>query len=420
MSNPVELYNSLSDIDFVNYKYNINDKTNIIELLKTNSSLALQTSNEFNNASGKSVFYVIKVNTDFLIKLFILYSIFYSVDALNSHLFIGIDFEFNQHNIALCQMAFFPLSNSKFIFIYDPNMLNATDSKLLIKSVFTSNIYKISHGGDSLDIPYLFEQFLDNNIDYIKLYTNRLIDTRFLCEYHKIYTKYDDKKCSIYNALLYFDVISKEKFDELDQINLSMGPVQDVNWNVAMMSSFHLKYALYDVIYLKQFLLNIYEKTNNDKLYMHLKYIPYVTRFVYYEKYKITNIINTYKLNTDPLNNYIVDIGDDKTTMIKLFNKIVLLLQNKPDNLISNIMQINYFRSAIIVLFKNIVYSYITNNYTVYKNKKEKFDEKLNYNDFYDELKKYHLNKIISLSNYIYKQTNYYFQNNIHELLHMP
>src|SRR5690606_30561562 len=100
------------------------------------------------------------------IKLMILYMLFYHYDARsteNKKLYSGVDFEFNERRIALCQIAFFPRRINKFIWIFDPNSLDTQKTEYLIKYLFTSDwIYKIVHGSDSLDIPYLFQEMFMN------------------------------------------------------------------------------------------------------------------------------------------------------------------------------------------------------------------------------------------------------------------
>lgn len=91
-------------------------------------------------------------------------------------------------------MAFFANRTSKFIFIFNPNELDGIQTDLIIKYMFISNtISKIVHGSDSLDIPYLFQDFFMNNNLYIYDFTKNVIDTRFLCEYSKITSNYEDK-----------------------------------------------------------------------------------------------------------------------------------------------------------------------------------------------------------------------------------
>ena len=104
-----------------------------------------------------------------------------------------------------------------------------------------------------------------------------------------------------------------------------MGPIQDVQWNLVKMSSFHLKYVLYDVLYLKAFIQSIFKNANETDsiLYEHLKYISPINRFTCLEKFGISNILETIKNITDPVNNYIVVNGNKKMTLINIYNEII-------------------------------------------------------------------------------------------------
>ena len=54
---------------------------------------------------------------------------------------------------------------------------------------------KILHGGESLDIPYLFDQVLKDK-KLIKSFCKNLFDTKYLCEYGHIEKGFNGK-CSI-------------------------------------------------------------------------------------------------------------------------------------------------------------------------------------------------------------------------------
>ncbi len=113
--------------------------------------------------------------------------------------------------------------------------------------MINSSIYKILHGPESLDLPYIFTQMLQNRKQHIIKFVRKMYDTRFLCEYFK-YSVEADNKCSIYVALRYFGVISDEKLKYLNDTNDSMGPIQNVNWNINTLNSYSTRYALYDVL----------------------------------------------------------------------------------------------------------------------------------------------------------------------------
>lgn len=351
-----------------------------------------------------SRFHVMQVNDEYKIKLMLLYFIFFHYEAKHSekNLYAGIDFEFNQRKIALCQIGVFPFRKNKFIWVFDPKSLNTEQTNFLISYLFTSSfINKIVHGSDSLDIPYMFQELFMNNHDYIYSFVSKTIDTRFLCEYFKI-TIDAEKKCSIYDALMFFDVIDQKKYNELDIINKTMGPIQDVNWNVYNMSSYNLKYAVYDVLYLRLFLHNIIMKSKNDtpRHTRTYKFLPVITQFVYLDKWGIIDIVHRIKIIIDPLNNYFVKIDEESHTMINIFNGIIkgAKLNDKSIYIdLEHLLAVNYFKSSMTFLFKAIVYSLITLNYTVHKNKKEIFSDVIYIDDILLTLKKVHLDKLYDI-----------------------
>ena len=356
-------------------------------------------------------FNVIQVDNDQKIKLMILYILFYHYDARSistKKLFTGTDFEFNERKISLCQIGFYPHRTNKFVWVFDPNSLNTHNTNFLIKYYFTSQfLQRILHGSDSLDIPYLFQEMFMNNHEYIYSFITNVIDTRFLCEYHKN-TISGDRKCSIYDALLYFNTIDKVKYNELQHINKTMGPIQDVNWNVYNMSTFNLKYSVYDVLYLRDFYFDILKKSwlETPELYNSYVYIPLITRFIYLEKWNVSDLLSRIKSIVDPINNYIVVPKNNDSsikqniTMISVYNGIIkdLIIETPVLKIkINNLLDINYFRSSLTLLFKMIVYHILTNNYSVFKNKEETFDGKVDVSDIFETFKLISMKKLRTL-----------------------
>ena len=324
-------------------------------------------------------------------------------------------------------MSFFSNRTSKFIFIFNPNELDGIQSDLIIKFMFSSNsISKIVHGSDSLDIPYLFQEFFMNNNLYIYDFIKNVIDTRFLCEYNKITSNYEDKKCSIYDALLHFNVINTNKYEYLLEVNKSVGSYEEggtVMWNVHNMSEGNLKYAFYDVIYLYPFYRKIIESAKNKTkaLYKSYKYIILLTRLIFLDKWGITTLSRNIKEDTDPLNNYIVKFqnkngSDNELTMINIFNsvvdKIIIHLDENNKINIKYILEINYFKSTLISIFKKIIYSILTSNFDVYKNKKNQYtDIPLTCDDIYKTLIDVNLKDLIKFIKLFYKESYIYIIN---------
>lgn len=354
-----------------------------------------------------SEYNIIQVNSDHLIKLMLLYIIFYNYDARsikNKKLYTGVDFEFNQgRKIALCQVAFFPHRVNKFIWVFDPNSLDTQRTQYLIKYLFTSKwVHKILHGSDSLDVPYLFQELFMNNHTYIYSFVTNITDTRFLCEYFKNSINNIDKKCSIYDALLYFDTIDQQKYNELQNINKSMGPIQNQVWDVYNMNIYNLKYAAYDTLYLHRFYFDMLyrAKIKTPELYNSYQYIPLITRFIFLEKWDVSDLLNRIKSQVDPINNYLIKFDDKNITLTNIFTDVLKgLIIKSPDLTINvnDLLNINYFRSSLMLLFKMVIYSIITDNFIVYENKNKTYTEKISLEDIFDTLKFIHLDKLRKL-----------------------
>ena len=355
---------------------------------------------------------IIQVDTPLKIQLMLLYMIFFHSDSRSiKKMYSGVDFEFNERKIALCQIAFFSHRKHRFIWIFNPNECSTMQTKYLIKYFFTSKwIYKIVHGSDSLDIPYLFQDLFMNNHDFIYSFITHVIDTRFLCEYHKNSVQFGDKKCSIYDALLYFGTIDTAKYDELQHINKTIGHIYDIVWDVHNMSSFNLKYAAYDSLYLHDFYFDMLDKANEDtpELYNSYQYIVLITRFIFLEKWEISDLLARIKLRVDPINNYIIRLNNENITLISVFNSVIkdMVIQSPKLTVnISNLLDINYFRSSLMLLFKFIIYSILTNNFKIYRNKGDVYDEKISIDDVFSTLKLIHLDRLRTLVKQFYLES---------------
>lgn len=341
-------------------------------------------------------------------------------------LFVGMDFEFNNGNIALCQIAFFPHRKYKYIFLFDPNLMQDKSMEIFISTIMTSNVKKIVHGADSLDMPYIFSSMLKSDKSKLMDFIKHTYDTRFLCEYIKLSKGHEDKKCSLYHALLYFDVISTKQFDILIKNNSSMGPVQDVQWNVLNMDASSLKYALYDVLYLKKFILKIIENAKKHdeqvdeqverNLHKTIAIIPQLDRLNYCEKFGITQITNVVKNKLDKMNNFMVKSFEHpmNITMIQLFNGIMNLIKKNGKTKLDELTQINNFKKLLTNLSKLITYSILMRLFEIYSDKSNKYFD----NEIKNEIELNHVFKILDnleltyLKNFLIK-----LKDNIYDIL---
>lgn len=364
-------------------------KKNILYALITNHDLRLSE----NICNKQQFFYTIKVDSDQKILLFLNYAIIYFIENRNrmslgkSKKTIGLDFEFNNKNIGLAQISFYPYGKNKYIFIIDPKKLNDTQKKIFAETIFTSKIRRIVHGAESLDIPYIFEEILSRDPDQIIKFTNTTIDTRFLCEYIKLYSKHSDNKCSIYDALLYFKVINKNKYEELQKINKKIGPIYRVKWDINKISDNELKYVLYDVLYLKCFLIKILNIFSDDSLRKQLNCVYEIDRLTIYKKYElfeISNILSEMKRYVDNKNSVMVNKYDNfmKKTIVSFESRLV---------------NINNFKKTLTILFKFILYSRLDNINNINNIDNNKNNKNVHLLNIFNILKELNLKKVYSL-----------------------
>jgi|SaaInlStandDraft_4_1057021.scaffolds.fasta_scaffold01721_10 hypothetical protein len=425
IKNGIKLYisesnNFLSDnpLIFEEYKSNTTDKklsfffcsiikTEIYKIINSIKEFELYEKDEIDNSKTDRVYQIIVADTEIKIKIFTLFLLFYAFESKIRHKkdnkdlsYLGIDYEFRLRKIALMQMNFERSPkmgpHTNYIWItYPLEFLDHTKSILLSYIMRNKLIYKILHGADSLDLPYMYQEMFGGDKNIILDFTSKVVDTRFLCEYYKL-SKDDGKACSIYDALLYFGTISQNKYDSLEKTHEYMGPVQDISWNVHKMSSHHLKYALYDVLFLMHFLFDIYKKAGKDiKCYGLLNTI---TRFSYLEKREVTDIVKQMKKIVDPMNNYFILANNTKNTLMSIYTNIINTDVFKNININLNILLgVNYFRTQIIYLIKMIVYTVISQNFTIYINKHKKSDEALNIKGIINEISELKFPKLLVL-----------------------
>jgi hypothetical protein len=259
---------------------------------------------------------------------------------------IGIDFEFNRienkRQIALCQILFYT-SNKEDIFLFYPPDIN----KDLLEELFISDIIKVIHGGESLDIPYLFENIIQK--ENRRQFCLTLYDTRYMCEYEK------GVSCKIYELLLNKKVISKKTYNKLMENDKLMGNIWDINIDVKNLSKELALYSMYDVKFLAKLYFK-FQKNNNDDVYN--KYIPEIACVVLnlrYENLLDPLFTNISKHNLDRINN---------RTFIDYYKESVEEILS--DTILKNIYSINYFKKFMEILFKNILYHKLNNNIKLY------------------------------------------------------
>lgn len=292
---------------------------------------------------------------------------------IKNNKFVAIDFEFNRINderkIALFQLNL-ESKNVKTIFIFYPPMLGKDDLEMLKKLLFNENI--IIHGGESLDIPYLFSEIFKNKNEIIKFCKN-LVDTKFQCEFYNYKNNFIEYKCKIYLLLKQMNVINEDKYNELIINEEKMGPIYDILIDINNLDKRLIKYSVYDVLYLPRLISKF---INLD----HYNLIKETTNSIIILKY--FGLIDENMELLNKLNNFYI-IKDNK---LLLFNKIVNECSEKlkhQDTNFKYLNNINYYKKFFNLVIKLSVYIYITNNIEYYIKKDTKGNNKLNNFEFY-------------------------------------
>ena len=303
----------------------------------------------------------------------------------NEKHYIGIDFEFKQvakvdKEVALMQINLENNSNIGYIFILYPPSLTKDNYNLLITLISTPEIIKILHGAESLDIPYLFNQVLitKKNVDG---FCDNFYDTRYLCEYYQKENNINNK-CSIYNLLLDFKIVTQEKVTELENIENITGPIYLITMDIYNLDHNILRYSLYDVIYLIELIKKIINLG-----YVYNKLIPEVTSLVNKYKRSIEHEFNNLIILINSLNiNYMYD--DNNRIILKDIWEIYYYTISDEHNYFNYLKEINYFKSFCEIITKCVVYSNLLKYFRVHKNKIN-YVEKINFDSYFNWLQSY-------------------------------
>ena len=405
----------------------------VLNLLEQFVENKVYVKDEFaNDTRVNTSYHLIVCDNERKIKLFILYLLIYRIESFvrvhnykdkRRRAFVGIDYEFVKREIALMQINFENIKTQNkminYMFIINPIELDPVQMNLLTRKLMENKyIFKIFHGADSLDMPYTLNEMLKNDTNSIKKFMKKFVDTRFLCEYLKGSID-SNKKCTIYEALNYFGTISNDKLDYLNKTHDAMGPIQNISWDIHRLSKFHRKYAFYDVIYLPKLFTDIYkmayEKTPNS--YKFYRYLNEITRFIMKEKRGITTITSEIKLEVDEINNNIIKVNDNNVTFIMIFNQIVDNIQIKSIEFNSALLlNINYFKSTMVLLLKKIIYHILSTDYDVYINKKNSQQKIIQLDDLYSKLEKHNYDKIYHIVKLLYPEIKLMIQNTLKKI----
>lgn len=276
--------------------------------------------------------------------------------------FIGLDFEFNSSSegkkIALFQinLEIKEEKNGQIYLFYPPDLTN-NQMDILINLLIDSNIKKVVHGAESLDIPYLFKNIL-TTLELKKKFCDNLIDTRYLCEYYHLKNNIMNK-CKIYYILLEMNVITQSIFEYLLKNEEDMGPIYLVNIDVRKLNEFTILYTTFDVLYL----IRLVESFPDNDIYNNL--VPKMTGLNFLERYE-KNIIKPYNIYFSRMNNFFLyqKYQGKNLRLLDIFYNYYYWVEDST-NSVRYLVKINYFKKVIEIMIKYIIYKYVIKNYHV-------------------------------------------------------
>ena len=360
---------------------------NFYKLVKQISYKNLKYKEEIKNDSSSNEYLIFLTNEKIYLNLFKCYLMIYFINISfnQKKMYLGIDFEFNTKVVALMQINFEQsrkdLFNYSLIFLFHPDQLDTNWRKFFIKNILCrNNVYKILHGSDSLDIPYVYNNLLSSDTELIIKFNRYFIDTKYLCEYNFYRKNQDLGKCKIYKLLLNEDVISSKIYDKLLKNEENMGFIYNINIDVNNLSEALINYTLYDVVFLPKLVTHFKTEINEFSL------INQLVQLSFLDKKNLINISSKNEVNK--INNYLIFVKNKKFKLFEIYN-IIYNKFLKRYNVIENILKINYIKSTLILMLKYETYVYIAKKFII----QSKISNKSKYNNEILNIKFYYYNK---------------------------
>lgn len=363
--------------------------------IKKISKLKLDTKSEFKkDKQGKHIYVAVADNKNNRSTIEHFFIDFMKNIHLQNNWYIGIDFEFNTKVIALMQIYFEFDNNDNIIVIIYPPDLSELGFFALQQILMNKRTNKILHGSESLDIPYLFNDFFKKDINKFGLFLDSFYDTKYLCEMKHYYENSMVKKCQIYAYILEAGIVEEKKIVELEKNEKKMGPIWEIKINIYNLQKEIVIYGLYDVIYL-----------------------PMLLRTTMNDNYKLTNEITKIMLlarngcipgwidlvnEISASNNYFVRYDSEAIRINDVYSFIIYSFPNYFSTF-HYLLEINYFKLFWENTIKLLLINRLAEITQIYKSGNEKYENKLLFN--INTITKNHLLRDLfnNIENYIRK-----------------
>ena len=275
---------------------------------------------------------------------------------LNYKKLVGIDFEFNNINkkreIALCQINFDTKEIKNNIYLFYPPDLSANQLEIFRELLNNKNIRFILHGGESLDLPYIFSNILTKNRFP---FLSNLIDTRYLCDYYHNENNIEGK-CKINYLNKEMKVLTEKQFDFLEKEEEKMGPIYKIIVNVNKLNDLLILYTLTDVLYLPE----LVRKFPNNDDYNFI--VPETLAYCFGAKDYLSINDNPFSNYINSFNNSFLRFNNERLLLNDLYYTIINIIDDK---IVNNLRNINYFKKQLDILLKYVIYRQIIQNFIV-------------------------------------------------------
>ena len=305
--------------------------------------------------------------------------------------YVAIDFEFNKiskttRDVALMQINLEDdYNNIGLIFLLNPDKL-IYGKKTLIDLLIDNSSKKILHGSESLDMPYLYNTLLEtdeNILDFNKTF----FDTKYICEYKRSKSLLDnvnkpELKCSIYEMLLYFKIITISKLTALEYISDEMEKlfIYGKNIDIYNLDNYILDYSMYDVLFLPE-LMRVFYKNKSKSLFL----IKDIFNYVNINKRTYATMFNKIDIIINKINNYFIIYNGKSLLLNTLWSKNYDKILNI--KYIKYIYTINYYKSFFKTITKYMLYYNISKQHRIFSKMQMKYD--FDYFDILEDLRNY-------------------------------
>ena len=327
-----------------------------------------------------------------------------------------MDLEFNSKTeIGSFQLNFnYNKKKKQYMYIINYDLLSDENKKLFFYDILLNRkIKKIMHGSHGLDLPTLIFSILKDE-KYILKFVKSYYDIKFLCNYIAIKEQLAAKACGKYDMLYKFNIITEEKYIELENNKNSQEAIKDKYVNIKLLSPEFEKYMIYDVIYIIEVykffrlkLKNIYKLIIEFNQLIVLDKLIYDTNTKYNVNYNVFNFYYKYKNLYDGININFIYISDKNIQINTYFEQIFKKYNDQTNEFIIDnkiVYNIVDLKTFILFYFKVILVDHLINKNTkIYKNKKNMLtnEEKNNItkscSELYNFIRKNKFNKILNV-----------------------